>query len=227
MCAQENAPARPAPSPRGNDPNPRPRPRWTTRKATKRPSGSTSCRGCATFLPSSRAIRPRPQRLCALAFFFFFLDGLAGRKAHWGWQNGFWFVEQAIYDQCDGLEYETSANVMDLRFVPDEMEFEQQPRDSSVAMPAPGYAPKEYGGPTLGVCRTASSDLPSLLPHLPARSFSFNTAALQHSKVKLSWDETDSKRLEVTKRKSVAGASPLRGIPRSAHSPWGWGGWVC
>jgi hypothetical protein len=34
----------------------------------------------------------------------------------------------AIYQQCDGHEFEKSANIMDLRYVPDEMEFVDPPR---------------------------------------------------------------------------------------------------
>jgi hypothetical protein len=86
---------------------------------------------------------------------------------------------------------------MDLRFVPDDMDFDQAPRDSATSMPAPGYAPKEFA--------------PILFPFFFCFFFwftdyfwySFKTAPLQHSKVKLSWDETDTKRLEVTGRKFV------------------------
>lgn len=32
-----------------------------------------------------------------------------------------------IYDECDGLEYENSASTIDLRFVPSDTEFEDEP----------------------------------------------------------------------------------------------------
>ena len=32
-----------------------------------------------------------------------------------------------LYDKCDGLEYENSASNIDLRFVPSDMEFEDEP----------------------------------------------------------------------------------------------------
>ena len=46
-----------------------------------------------------------------------------------------------IYDQCDGLEYEGSANMLDLRFVPDDVSYKTDtPRDVATAVPA-GYKP--------------------------------------------------------------------------------------
>ena len=32
-----------------------------------------------------------------------------------------------LYDECDGLEYENSASNIDLRFVPSDIEFEDEP----------------------------------------------------------------------------------------------------
>ena len=47
----------------------------------------------------------------------------------------------AIYTQCDGLEYEGSANVLDLRFIPDDMSYDdEQPREVATVVPT-GYKP--------------------------------------------------------------------------------------
>lgn len=75
-----------------------------------------------------------------------------------------------IYKNCDGTEYESTANVFDLRYVPDGMEFEDKPKDSCSELP------KNY------------------------KPLQFSTDALQHSNVKLTWDETPSDRLDVAKR---------------------------
>ena len=40
------------------------------------------------------------------------------------------------YAECDGLEFERSANKLDLRFVPDEQSFEgREPRDVATTVP--------------------------------------------------------------------------------------------
>ncbi|KAH8809177.1 pre-rRNA-processing protein-like protein ESF1 [Xylogone sp. PMI_703] len=67
---------------------------------------------------------------------------------------------QQIYESTDGTEYLSSANFFDLRFIPDDVEFDDKPRDECDTVPA-GYRPTE-----------------------------FVTDALQHSKVKLTWDTT-------------------------------------
>lgn len=80
-------------------------------------------------------------------------------------------VAQAIYDAVDGTEYLTTANFFDLRFIPDEVDFStDRPRDTCESIPD-GYRPNE-----------------------------FVTDALQHSKVKLTWDADDNTRKEVQKR---------------------------
>lgn len=80
-------------------------------------------------------------------------------------------VARAIYDVVDGTEYLTTANFFDLRFIPDEVDFSgDKPRDACESIPD-GYRPNE-----------------------------FVTDALQHSKVKLTWDADDSTRKEVQKR---------------------------
>ncbi|RPB00885.1 hypothetical protein L873DRAFT_1804656 [Choiromyces venosus 120613-1] len=76
-----------------------------------------------------------------------------------------------IYEQCDGAEYEATANFFDLRFIPDETSFEDdKPRDRCIEVPA-NYKPND-----------------------------FSTDALQHSKVRLTWDEDDQQRKLATKR---------------------------
>jgi len=80
-------------------------------------------------------------------------------------------VAQAIYDAVDGTEYLTTANFFDLRYIPDEVGFtEDEPRDECTRIPD-GYRPNE-----------------------------FVTDALQHSKVRLTWDADDGSRKEAQKR---------------------------
>ncbi|KAG9245257.1 pre-rRNA-processing protein-like protein ESF1 [Calycina marina] len=66
---------------------------------------------------------------------------------------------EKIYENTDGKEYLSSANFFDLRFIPDETEFDEKPRDQCDEVPS-DYKPIE-----------------------------FTTDALQHSKVKLTWDQ--------------------------------------
>lgn len=77
-----------------------------------------------------------------------------------------------IYDNCDGSEYESTANTFDLRYVPEDMEFdEQDAKDTCNKIPA-SYRPDS----------------------------TFVTDALQHSKVKLTWDETPKERTTLSSR---------------------------
>ena len=80
-------------------------------------------------------------------------------------------VGESIYNTVDGTEYLTTANFFDLRFIPDDMNFtDDKPRDECERIPD-GYKPNE-----------------------------FVTDALQHSKVKLTWDADDGTRKEAQKR---------------------------
>ncbi|KAG7099180.1 hypothetical protein E1B28_001049 [Marasmius oreades] len=76
-----------------------------------------------------------------------------------------------IYNELDGTELERSANVFDLSFVPNDMTFEDEPRDEANEDVETGY-----------------------------RAVEFVTDALRHSKVKLTWDEDDPERSKVTRR---------------------------
>ncbi|PYH88820.1 hypothetical protein BO71DRAFT_413818 [Aspergillus ellipticus CBS 707.79] len=80
-------------------------------------------------------------------------------------------VAKHVYDLVDGAEYLSSANFFDLRFVPDETDFSDDvARDECSRIPD-GYQPNE-----------------------------FVTDALQHSKVKLTWDMEDKSRKEAQAR---------------------------
>uniref|UniRef100_A0A803KXE2 NUC153 domain-containing protein n=1 Tax=Chenopodium quinoa TaxID=63459 RepID=A0A803KXE2_CHEQI len=76
-----------------------------------------------------------------------------------------------IYKACDGVEFERSSNVLDLRFIPDSMEFPHPPRDVAKEAPA------DYEG------------------------LDFQTRALQQSNVTLSWDDDEPHRLKTLRRK--------------------------
>ena len=76
-----------------------------------------------------------------------------------------------IYDSVDGTEYLSTANFFDLRFVPDNVDFSHdEPREDCTSIPE-GYKPND-----------------------------FVTDALQHSRVKLTWDAEDNGRKEAQAR---------------------------
>ncbi|KAK3706921.1 pre-rRNA-processing protein esf1 [Vermiconidia calcicola] len=78
---------------------------------------------------------------------------------------------QSIYDNLDTREYLSSANFFDLRFVPDDVSFEDDSVHDECTKLPDGYKPNE-----------------------------FRTEALTHSKVRLTWDDDDTTRKEVQKR---------------------------
>uniref|UniRef100_A0A182YK95 Uncharacterized protein n=1 Tax=Anopheles stephensi TaxID=30069 RepID=A0A182YK95_ANOST len=77
-----------------------------------------------------------------------------------------------IYAECDGIEYESTANKLDLRFIPDDMEFDDEPKDHCTELPEVGkYVPRIYA-----------------------------TKALHQAKVELTWDENDPDRKEFNEK---------------------------
>ncbi|EFA01774.1 ESF1 homolog [Tribolium castaneum] len=77
-----------------------------------------------------------------------------------------------VYTECDGMEYESSATKLDLRFIPDDMTFDDEPKEQC-------------------------DKLPELNKYQPRF---FTTTALQQAKVDLTWDETDPDRIEMTQK---------------------------
>ena len=81
-------------------------------------------------------------------------------------------TSQAVYEKVDGTEYESTANIFDLRYIPEGMEFDDdEAKDRCTKVPSK-YRPDSR----------------------------FVTDALQHSKVKLTWDETPKERLQLSSR---------------------------
>lgn len=80
-----------------------------------------------------------------------------------------------IYKECDGIEYESSATRVDLRFISDDTNFEDDvPTDVCTDLPdTNGYKPRQ-----------------------------FTTTALQQAKVDLTWDETAVERQELGEKLS-------------------------
>ncbi|XP_043968944.1 ESF1 homolog isoform X2 [Gambusia affinis] len=77
-----------------------------------------------------------------------------------------------IYEECDGFEYESSCSVLDLRFVPDDVTFDEEPSDVATDINLTAYTPKL-----------------------------FTSSAVASSKVQLTWDETDHERVTALNRK--------------------------
>lgn len=89
-------------------------------------------------------------------------------------------IAKSIYDAIDGAEYLSTANFFDLRFIPEGTDFsEDKPRDECEHLPT-GYKPNE-----------------------------FVTDALQHSKVKLTWDAEDLSRKEAQARAFKGGQKEI------------------
>ncbi|KAJ1030448.1 hypothetical protein NDA16_001357 [Ustilago loliicola] len=81
-----------------------------------------------------------------------------------------------VYNEIDGTEMERTANVFDLRFVPDGMEF-----------------PDGEEGRDAEFRDEATEDVANY------KGVDFKTDALRHSRVKLTWDQDDPERFKLTR----------------------------
>ncbi|XP_078086493.1 ESF1 homolog [Mustelus asterias] len=77
-----------------------------------------------------------------------------------------------LYEECDGMEYESSCSFLDLRFIPDELAFEDEPKDVAADVDLAMYKPKY-----------------------------FTTTALSTSKAELTWDMTDHERVTTLRKR--------------------------
>ncbi|XP_045301294.1 ESF1 homolog [Leopardus geoffroyi] len=77
-----------------------------------------------------------------------------------------------IYEDCDGLEFESSCSFIDLRFIPDDITFDDEPKDIASEVDLTAYTPKY-----------------------------FTSAAMGTSTVEITWDETDHERITTLNRK--------------------------
>ncbi|KAF7135613.1 hypothetical protein RHSIM_Rhsim08G0030900 [Rhododendron simsii] len=76
-----------------------------------------------------------------------------------------------LYKSYDGIEFKRSSNKLDLRFIPDSMEFKHPPRDATTEASA------NYEG------------------------LDFQTRALQRSNIHLTWEDDEPQRVKALKRK--------------------------
>lgn len=77
-----------------------------------------------------------------------------------------------IYEDCDGLEFESSCSFVDLRFIPDDTTFDDEPKDVASEVDLTAYKPKY-----------------------------FTSSAMGTSTVEITWDETDHERITTLNRK--------------------------
>ena len=77
-----------------------------------------------------------------------------------------------VYRQCDGVEMGRTSNKFDLRFIPDDVTFEERQKAKDEATDVP----MDYKTPI------------------------FYSSALQHSNVKLTWDDDDQDRIQITRK---------------------------
>ncbi|XP_035524617.1 ESF1 homolog [Morone saxatilis] len=49
-----------------------------------------------------------------------------------------------IYAECDGYEYESSCSMLDLRFIPDDVKFDEEPKDVATDVNLAAYTPKLF-----------------------------------------------------------------------------------
>lgn len=79
---------------------------------------------------------------------------------------------KALYEACDGTEYESSANFFDLRYIPDDMTFDDEPREVATIAPE-NYKPSIFSTQV----RTSVSDTQSL--YINEQNFMLGIATYQ------------------------------------------------
>ncbi|XP_059471907.1 ESF1 homolog [Neocloeon triangulifer] len=77
-----------------------------------------------------------------------------------------------VYSECDGMEFESTSTKVDLRFIPDDLTFDEEPRDECDTLPEAGKYVPQF----------------------------FTTGALTRSNFELTWDETDPRRTGINRR---------------------------
>lgn len=93
-----------------------------------------------------------------------------------------------LYSQCDGLEFEQTSNLLDLRFIPDDLHFDLHHLRLVFVSSLSTTNPQLH--------RDSANEVPS--NYSPSE---FYTSALKHTQVKCSWDAEDPNRQEFFRRK--------------------------
>lgn len=97
-----------------------------------------------------------------------------------------------LYKECDGLEYESTATKLDLRFIPDEMSFDDVCKIQ--VLRSKSMLTKIF---ILQEPKDECTTLPDMSKYTPRL---FTTTALQQAKVVLTWDENNVERKELNEK---------------------------
>lgn len=99
-------------------------------------------------------------------------------------------ASEYIMEECNGTEFERTANVFDMMYVSDETEFDLDEFRDEATEEVKGYKGNDF--------------VTDVSPHLQSsrsqRLILFHVQALRHSKVKLTWDQDDPNRVKVLRR---------------------------
>ncbi|KFQ25743.1 ESF1, partial [Merops nubicus] len=60
-----------------------------------------------------------------------------------------------IYEECDGLEFESSCSFVDLRFIPDNVTFDDKPKDVASEVNIAAYKPKYFTSAAMGTSKVS------------------------------------------------------------------------
>lgn len=100
-----------------------------------------------------------------------------------------------LYKECDGLEYESTATKLDLRFIPDDMAFDDVSMNNENENNF--QATEANSKILLQEPKDVCTELPDMSKYTPRL---FTTTALQQAKVELTWDENDVERKELNEK---------------------------
>lgn len=109
-----------------------------------------------------------------------------------------------LYAECDGLEYESTATKLDLRFIPDDMTFDDEPKDVCTEMPnLHKYKPRLFTTTALQQAKVFHWSTKNIWDLLNEQ------LSLFFIQVELTWDENDVDRVELNEKVNTGKLSEI------------------